>query len=420
MAAARAATTRLEPGQHSIDRAHPFEYRGGWALKWRVRLPSGKLVEKLTQAPTKGEARARARRKAEELLRTPGNAAWSPQSPSLGYLEQVTLPAIQSDRLAGTTQRRYQLAYRLLRGECGETHHHKHSLAGLSLYDAMRPRNLKDCLEEIGRLHGAKNVKHAKLVASKYLAGPLKIDGIIETNPLADLDIDLSGAKRPPVQRGGHALTLDEYRRVIAYLLAADPADVEKPKRGRWTVEDRIAERGALIDLVLTQAATGMRTSEIARRPVGDCDVDAAGNVVVRLPAAATKTRTGRPVPVLDPRVSARLIERMKGKDSTQPLFGAPTDPTKEWQPRNRDRKLAVLYEEIAAKCDVPMFAVERGHSWRTTLNSLLADSLPEDARIRLLGHTAEVNRQYYTAVTSTDAVIDAAAILRSPDTPQK
>lgn len=41
---ARAATTRLEPGQHSIDRAQPFEYRDGWALKWSVRLDNGRLV----------------------------------------------------------------------------------------------------------------------------------------------------------------------------------------------------------------------------------------------------------------------------------------------------------------------------------------------------------------------------------------
>ena len=420
MAAQRAATTRLEPGQDSIDRAHPFEYRGGWAIRWRMRLPSGRLDTKLTQAPTKGQARARARHKAAELRRTPSNASWSPQSDVLAYMEQVTLPLIGSERLAEATRRRYKLAYRLLRGECDQNHKHEHSLAKLSLYDAMRPRNLKDCMEEIGRLHGAKNVKHAKLVASKYLAGPLKIDGIIETNPLADLDLDLSEAKPPAVRRGGHSLTFDEYHRSIDYLLALDASDVEKPKRGRWTQRDRVAERAACIDLVLTQATTGMRTSEIALRPVGDCKDDGHGNVVFTLPAWATKTRRSRTVPVLDPRVSARLIERMEGKSSDQPLFGAPSDPTKPWQRRNRDRKLAALYVELAEQCDVPMFAVERGHSWRTTLNSLLADSLSEDARIRLLGHTREINRQYYTAVTSTSEVIEAASILRSPNTPRK
>lgn len=39
------------------------------------------------------------------------------------------------------------------------------------------------------------------------------------------------------------------------------------------------------------------------------------------------------------------------------------------------------------------------------------ADVLPEATRIRLFGHAA-VNRQHYTAVTSTEAVLSPAASL--------
>lgn len=415
---ARAATTRLEPGQHSIDRAKPFEHGDGWALRWRIRLHSGRLVDKTTKGPTKGVVRSRARATAAELLATPGNGSWTPRTPVLDYMKAVTLPAIQAERLAPATTRRYELAYRLLRGECHlDDCKHAKSLAGLSIHDAMRPRTLTDCLEEIARLHGEKNVKHARIVASRYLARKLQTDELLEVNPLRDLDLDLSKARKPDQRRGGKALSLTDYQRVIDWLLAADPADAEKPKRGRWTHEEAVRARGHAIDVILTQATTGLRTSELALRPAGDCSVDAGGVFTFWLPATATKTHTSRPVPVLDARVSERLATRLvEVGDPSWPLFPAPSDPSKQWQPRTRDRKVAELYVEMAAALDLPVFEFERGHMWRATLNTLLYDALPEATRTRLLGHTEAVNRSHYTAVTSTAAVVEAAAILlKSP-----
>lgn len=375
-------------------------------------LYDGRVLAKRTQAPTKQELRARARATAEELLQVSGDSSWSLRSPIADYMEQVTKPAIESERLAEATRARYWLAYRLLLGECSSEekgHRHRHALKGLSVAEAMRPRRLKDCLEEIGRLHGQKNVKHAKLVASKYIARPLKIDGLLQFNPLADLDLDLSEARKPEVQRGGHALTREEYRKAIKWLLSQDPTQVEKPKRGRWTLQDRIAERRALLEFVLTQAATGMRTSEIGRRPLSEVEVDDKGNVVFALGEAATKTRKARRVPVLDDEVARLLVKRIEELPEGAYLFGAPTDPMKEWLPRNRDRKLAALYEELAEACGIDMFKVERGHSWRTTINSILADTVPEDQRIRLLGHTREINRSHYTDAREVEALKAAA-----------
>ncbi len=408
---ARAATTRLEPGQHSIDRAQPFEYRDGWALKWSVRLDNGRLVRKLTQAPTKGKVRARAKVTAAELLAGPGDGTWKGTSDTLAYMQAKTLPMIESDRLEDSTTRRYKLAYELLRGSCNaDGCKHKHSLKGLSLRDAMRPRALTDCLEEIAKLHGAVNAKHAKTVAKKYLAAPLRVDEVIEYNPLTDLDIDLAEAKKPTYSRGGRALTLPEYQRVIAWLLAADPEDVEKPKRGRWSRETRVIERRACLDIILTQATSGMRTSELCKRPSAEVDVESDGTVVFWIPAEAAKNDKGRPVPVLVPEVSKRLAKRLTSGSPW--VFPSPSDPAKVWDPRNRDRKLAALYQEIAEKCEVEMFHDERGHSWRTTGNTLLYDELPEATRIRLFGHTAPVNRHHYTAVTDTKSVVSAAAVL--------
>ena len=409
----RVARVVLSPGQHSIDRATPVPINGGFRLQWRIMLHDGRTVHMKSQAPTRAEVRTRARAKAAELLRTSGTSSWSLRSPVAEYMEKVTKPAIESERLAEATRARYWLSYRLLLGECGSDekgHRHRHALKGLSIEAAMRPRALKECLEEIGRLHGAKNVKHAKLVASKYLARPLKLDGLLQYNPLADLDLDLSRSRKPPVQRGGHALTREEYRKAIDWLLTQDPKAVEKPRRGRWTLEDRIAERRALLEFVLTQAATGMRTSEIGRRPVSEVEFDGNGNVVFVLGEAATKTRRARRVPVLDDRVARLLVERIEGLPEGAYLFGAPTDPMKEWLPRNRDRKLAGVYEELAEACGIEMFRVERGHSWRTTINSILADVVPEDQRIRLLGHTREINRSHYTDAREVEALKMAAS----------
>lgn len=409
----RAARVVLNPGEHSIDRVTPVAIEGGFRLQWRIVLHDGRAKYVTTQAPTRAEVRARARAKAAELLQTSGASSWSLRSPVAEYMETITKPAIESERLAEATRSRYSLSYRLLLGECGSDekgHRHRHALKGLSIEAAMRPRALKECLEEIGRLHGVKNVKHAKLVASKYLARPLKLDGLIQFNPLADLDLDLSTARKPPVQRGGHALTREEYRQAIDWLLAQDPTQVEKPKRGRWTLADRIAERRALLEFVLTQATTGMRTSEIGRRPISEVEVDDKGNVVFVLSSEATKTRKARRVPVLDDEVARLLVERIEELPEDAYLFGAPSDPTKEWLPRNRDRKLASLYEELADACGIEMFKVERGHSWRTTINSILADTVPEDQRIRLLGHTREINRSHYTDAREVEALKTAAS----------
>lgn len=347
----RAATTRLEPGQHSIDRVEPFQRPGrdGWTIHWHLRLPSGKLEReggRFTQAATKGQARAKARAIAEDVLKGSGNGTWKGSDPVLDYMEKVTLPKIRSkvnadatratkrDELAASTARRYELAYRLLRGDCQDDHRHKHSLAGLTLREAMKPRALTSCLEEIAQLHGAVNAKHAKTVAKKYLAAELRIDEVIEFNPLSELHVDMSKAKEPAYSRGGRALSREEYVEVLRYLLDADPESVERPKRGRWTREQRVVERAACLDIILAQATTGLRISELCSREVADCYVDEQGTFIVLLDPEDTKTKAGRQVAVLAPEVSTRLARRL---DAGSPwLFPAPSDLAKAWDPRNR------------------------------------------------------------------------------------
>ena len=69
----RAATVKLEPGQHSIDRAVPFGTPTGWGIQWSMRMPDGSVVHKQTKADTVSTARARAHRSAETLLRAGGS-----------------------------------------------------------------------------------------------------------------------------------------------------------------------------------------------------------------------------------------------------------------------------------------------------------------------------------------------------------
>jgi hypothetical protein len=410
----RAATTRLEPGQHSIDRAKPFKRAGrpGYTIHWYLRLHNGRLEReegRFTQAQTKGEVRAKARELAKVLLKASGSDDWKSTSLVTDYMEKVTKPAIERKSLKPSTQKRYEIVYRLLRGECGvEGCRHKHSLRGLTVHDAMRPRNLIDCFEEIAKLHGATNAKQAHTVARKYLGAPLKVDEVIEINPLADLEFDLSDAKEPMYPRGGQSLTEDEYQRAIQWLLHDDPESVESPIRGRWKRDVRVTSRAACIDIILAQATTGLRSSELCQRPVRDCYLDDDGTFIFLLPAKSTKTKKSRKVPVFAPAVSERLAARLN--TGSPYLFPTPSDPDKYWERRNRDKKLSAIYREMGEALGIQMFMEwERGHSWRTTNNTLLHDVLPEDVRIRLFGHTKAVNRQHYTAVTSTKAVVDSA-----------
>ncbi|WP_298633672.1 site-specific integrase [uncultured Mobiluncus sp.] len=340
-------------------------------------------------------------------------------------METVVLPAIKGASIAANTKNRYLLCYRLLMGQCGgnvkkrqTSCRHRYSLNGMSIHDATRPRALKNCLEEIAELHGKRNAEQSKTVAKRYLCGNLLIDELIEYNPVASLDLDFAQARPIAYRRGGRALSLVDYQRVIQYLLDADPTTVEdrSGRQGRWGTAYLEHERSILIDFVLCQATTGMRTSELASRTGETAEVDADFNVIFTLSPAETKTRAGREVPIIDPRVSQRIAARLAAlPDPTFPLFPSPEDPSKVWEPSSRNRRIAVFYKRMASDLSLPVFERERGHFWRSCLNTVLYDTLPEATRIRLLGHTSAVNRKSYTAVTDTHSVVEAASAVLLP-----
>lgn len=77
MSRRRAVTTRLEPGEHSIDRNTPTERvlsgRTVVALDWSLRLPNGRLLAgRRIQGRAAVEVRRKARAKSTELLSSDG------------------------------------------------------------------------------------------------------------------------------------------------------------------------------------------------------------------------------------------------------------------------------------------------------------------------------------------------------------
>lgn len=410
----RAATTRLDVGHHSIDRATPREREGVWILDWSIRLHDGRLVTKRSQGATKGQVRQRARVTANELLAT-GGGTWKTTS-SLGeYLDQVSRPAIEKAQLRPNSRARYLLALGQLAGQCS-SHSHSDSLNGHSIASGTRFRALEACLQEIAQLHGSESARQARSVLSKYVLQQLNRDEVINGNRLSGMSIDLTSSKPPVTKRGGQALTKDQYAAVLDYLLALDPAEGQtKPSRGRWSLEDRIAKRRNAIDLTLLQATTGLRVSEANALTWRNVETDDEGALHVIVTEDISKTHRARRVPVLDSRVTERLLARQNAAvNSSAHVIGSPADKMIAWDRDNCQKATTQLYLEVSESLDIELLKTARTHVWRATLNSLLLDQVPEVVRAAFFGHDTAVNRAAYTDLADTSSMVNAAGRLRA------
>lgn len=323
----------------------------------------------------------------------------------------MSRPLIEDGDLRPNTRTRYLAVLDLLLGDCDQ-HRHAAALGGLPLATASRFRPLEACLQEIARLHGPETARQARNVASKYLMGQLIRDDVITGNPLHGVDIDLSAGQPRGRQRGGQALRRDEYEAVLGYLLALDPAEgVEAPKRGRWTLADRVGRRRQAVELTLLQVATGLRMTEALSVGWGDT-TDTSGVLAVTVSAEVSKTHRARTVPVLVPAVADRLRERRDAAGGVGRVIAAPAGGEGPWDRANCSKAVALLYQEVAEACGVPLLETARTHVWRATLNGLLAGSVPEAQRAAFFGHDTAVNRASYTDVTDTSGMIEAARSL--------
>lgn len=205
-------------------------------------------------------------------------------------------------------------------------------------------------------------------------------------------------AKNPPSKTVTETLTVDQYMRVMNYLLNVDPADVQRPKRGRYSKEDAMALRQKLKDLTILQAATGLRVTEANLAWCGLIlgDENSAGiNVVKEIAKNGIPRRTA----IKHQDAAAYLIQLRENRRPEQLIIGTPTKPEKVWDSGNRSKQLRRFYEETAERLDLPFLALpgELTHQWRRHLNTILLDSVPEVVRAADLGHSTQTNQAYYT-----------------------
>lgn len=398
--------TQIASGSNTIDSVTPVLLPNGkYRIQWKVRLHDGRLLARDTTGSTKGEARARAHAKAAELLAQGGTGGtWKGSSRATEYLEKVSKPIIEgSSRLSKNSKARYKTVLTYL----------TEAFKGYTIAAVSRRRTIEDLLKTIAAEHGAESGRHAKGVASRYFFEELIKDNVIEFNPLIGARIDLGAVKKSSRPEGGRALTGEEYDRVLSYLLALDPAEgVAPPKRGRYTLADRVAVHRNCIDLTLLQMATGLRVSEARALRWEDLIVDDEGNAACVIQAENSKTGTSRVAALLEPSVLEHLKHR-KAEVGGAYVVGAPLNPDTEWDRFNAQKVLKNFYIELAKACEVPLLETYRTHVWRTTLNTLYRTDVDALLRARTLGHSLDVNARAYSDLSDLSSLHAAARARR-------
>lgn len=395
----------LEPGENSIDRARIVKSSdGGYRMQWSVRLLNGHVLTKTTKGKcSKGELRRRAHAKAEELIATSGGGgAWKGSSSMSDYIRQEVMPRVESTDdsvLRPRTRKSYRRVLELVAD----------ALKGFRIADAVRPRNLEEALANIALKSGTATARQCSKTMSKYVLEPLVRDEVIAYNPLKSFKPRLPEYRGTNKAAGGQALTSNERERVLDYLLSIDPNDVEPPKRGRYTVEDRRSLRRTVVEITLLQATTGLRINEARLLTCSNMGED-DGLLTVTVTAEVSKTHRGRTIPIMDIRIAERMRLRMEeaGCDSDALLFPAPAAPGSEWNLNNAEHAIRKLYHELADALDIPLLRIVSSHVWRATLNTeWMQMGVPEVLRAAYFGHSPEVNRSYYTDTTNVSALVD-------------
>lgn len=393
---------RLQPGETSIDTVSIMEpdADGVRTMMWSIRLPSGKLERHKTSGKcTKGELRRRARLKAEELLRSSGSTgAWKPSSSMSEYVRQVVIPGVEAtpdERLRPSTRDRYAHVLALYAA----------AAEGYAIADATRPRTIEAALASIARANGTSTANQTKKVVSRYVMAALVREEVIGHNPLRDMDVTLPQHKAKREPQGGTALTPDEHAACMAWLLAEDPAGiVANGGHGRARAKDRIAARSEAIDLTLLQAVTGLRVGEALSLTAGDvqdASTQDCPQMALTVRSDVSKTHRGRTIPLVDKNVSERLLGRLTGKSGSDLVFCAPAAPGKPWDRSNVQKAVRRLYDDMADATGIGTLHDVSSHVWRATLNTLWMNrGVPEPVRAAYLGHSSEVNREFYTSLT--------------------
>lgn len=393
-------TTRLEPGEHSIDRNTVYcNDSGKFLLDWHVRDHSGRLHKRRTQGDSKGEVRRRAKATAKVLL-TSGNTAWKPTAKMVDYIDQVAKPLIADapdERLREQTRRRYLIVLQWIRDE----------MKGLSIADATRFRTQEQALQAISAARGRETGRQARNVLGKYVNQQLVRDGLIPASPLVGMSIDLGTHKASNKPAGGVALTKDEYVRTVDALLAIDPAEGVSAGRGRYTLAQKIAKVANTVDALLIGAATGLRIGEVITL-TWDRVLFTDDDVRIVITPAVSKTKKGRTAPVLDDRVADHIRARHAASGGAGYVVGAPADPLTMWDRDNAQKAARKLFNRLSDELGIKTLRTHSTHMWRATINTLLSGVVPEVQRAAFLGHDEAVNRASYTDTTDVSGMVAA------------
>ncbi len=257
----RATTAKLGPGDDTIDRSTAVKQAdGSWRLQWTMALSDGRRWRGDNTGATKGEARRRAKAKADELRRS-GGGSWETSDQLTDYIDKVSKPAMAKADLSDLTRRRYDLALRWLLGDC-DRHKHRYSLKRHTIASGIRFKPLEDLLTEIAHDHGLETAKQCRTVLTKYVITRLIRDELIIGNPISGVRLkELTGMKRGARTRGGKSITSTQVEAVLEHLLALDPAEGYTQRQGRWNAAT-VAKRRNAIDQLLLQLATGLRSTE--------------------------------------------------------------------------------------------------------------------------------------------------------------
>lgn len=421
----RASSTKLEPGEHSIDRATPWqdEQSKKWMLAWSLRLPNGKLIRRRTQSDKHKDLRPKALAKAKELLDQAKGGEWTASSELAEYIDRVSRPEIESSGLRPRTVENYLGALRLILGDCKKHtekngNAHKYNLKNQPL-DAMKNvRLIERCLQEIAELHGYELAEKSAVVMSKYIIHEMRRDEIMNYNPIHGMDFKLRSRAKSiaPSKKGGVALSRDDYNRTLEYLLNLDPEELvpERTKGHLAHLRERdLRKAESVIDLTLLQMTTGLRVTEANSLTwAGHVETDTAGNVHVTVDPEMSKTKKGRTVAVLDKRVAERIAARKNKYPKSLFVIGSPANMSKQWSRSASTAEMTKFYLWLSKTLKIPELLTERTHVWRATLNTLLREHVSEVERSAWFGHTVEVNRASYTDLTDTSAMLRASEIL--------
>jgi hypothetical protein len=417
--------------------------QGTWRLKFRYFPLNGDSPRQRTGVgDTKGACLADCQRILAELKSIDGidgvdaNGGWTETSNVGEFIDQVVIPAIERDgRIRENSRSRYLTVIKLAVGECGggrggyrhDPKDHTKAIGRFMLTDITKHRKafvrLEDCITEVAALHGAETARQMHHVLGKYLIGQLVREGVIarHESPLAGMSIDYGKVKTVSRPSGGHALSSHDYDRVLNYLLAVDPEEgVTAPKRGVYTLADRVRQRASIIDLTLLQATTGLRITETCTLEPHEVRDNIEGGINIYIPEAKAKDHRERTVTILDDRVAERIRARRNAARiaGQRYIIPSPAKPTSDvpWDKSNRDKVARALYKEMAEVLDLPIMSTEfRSHGWRTTLNMLHYD-LPDHIRSSWFGHGVDVNHANYT-----DNTVDLSSMVKSapPSPPQ-